>query len=281
MFQKLTDLPTGIVGLKAVGRVTKHDYETAIEPLLDEARRDERRLRVLCQLGPEFEGLTASAAWKDAKLGLHSLQLIEGCAVMTDKRWVEAPTRLAAFVASFPARVFSNGERAQAVDWLASLPGPSHLSHTLVGDDGVILVKLTGPLRASDFDDLSRTADAWIEAYGALQAIVVHTRVFPGWEDLGSVARHFRFLRDHHKKVQRVAIAADGFLAAVVPRIACHFVKAEVKPFSYSALDAAMAWATARNRPEGGRAAPMDPERPILPASSATDRSGPDTRRPS
>ena len=53
-------------------------------PLLDEARREGRRIRFLYQVGPEFEGFTPAAAWEDAKIGLHSVRLFDGCAVVTD-----------------------------------------------------------------------------------------------------------------------------------------------------------------------------------------------------
>jgi stage II sporulation SpoAA-like protein len=56
--------------------------------------------------------------------------------------------------------------------------------------------------------------------------------------------RHVQFVRDHHRKVKRIALAADGKLAGVAPRIAEHFVSAEIKSFGYDHLDAAVAWAS-------------------------------------
>ena len=57
MLERLTDLPQGIDGLKAIGKVSKDDYVRVVEPLLDEARREGRRIRFLYQFG-----ITASAA---------------------------------------------------------------------------------------------------------------------------------------------------------------------------------------------------------------------------
>jgi hypothetical protein len=246
MLEKLTDLPSGTVGLRAVGRVTKEDYETSVEPLLAEARRDNRRIRFLYQLGPEFEGVTPSAAWEDAKLGLRSMRLFEGCAVVTDVDWIRESTKVAGYLMPCPVRAFPNRERGAAIDWLAALPGANGLSHHLQSDKGVIVVKITGPLRAQDFDALGMTADAWIEEHGSLQGIVLHTRAFPGWENLGSLIRHVQFVRDHHTKVRRVALVTDGAFADVAPRITQHFVKAELKAFPYDQLEVATAWAATR-----------------------------------
>jgi len=51
------------------------------------------------------------------------------------------------------------------------------------------------------------------------------------------------FVRDHHRAVERVALAADSKLASLAPHLAEHFVQAEVKDFGFDELDAAVAWA--------------------------------------
>jgi hypothetical protein len=43
--------------------------------------------------------------------------------------------------------------------------------------------------------------------------------------------------------VRRVALASDSKLADVAPKLAEHFVQAEVRRFGYDELDAAIAWA--------------------------------------
>jgi hypothetical protein len=72
---------------------------------------------------------------------------------------------------------------------------------------------------------------------------VIHARAFPGLENLGALVRHVRFVRDYHRHVSRIALAADSKLASVAPRIAEHFVQAEVKVFGYEELEKAIAWA--------------------------------------
>jgi hypothetical protein len=244
MLEELKDMPQGIDGLKAVGKLSKEDYEKVMVPLLDGARREGRRLRLLYQLGPEFEGFTASAAWEDARVGIHYMRLFDACAVVTDLGWVREATKLARFLLPCPVGVFANQERDKATDWLRSLPQVAAITFRLLPDAGVIVVEVTRALRAQDFDALALTADTWIDAHGSLGGLVIHARKFPGWENFGGLLRHVRFVRDHHRKVERVALAVDGELAALAPRIGEHFVKAEVKSFGYSELDAAIAWAS-------------------------------------
>jgi len=246
MLERLKDLPRGIEGLKAVGTLSKEDYERTFEPLLDDARREGKRLRLLYQLGPDFDGFTAGAAWEDAKLGLRSLRLFDGCAIVTDTAWIREATRFAGFMMPCPVKTFTMAERDRAVEWLRSLPEGTAATHRLLPDLGVIVVEVKQALRSQDFDALALTADAWIEAHGDLRGLVIHTREFPGWENLGSLLRHVEFVRDHHRHVGRIALVADTKLASLAPRLAEHFIKAEVKTFGYDDLDKAIAWAGAR-----------------------------------
>ena len=248
MLEPLKNLPPGISGLKAVGTLTRNDYETVLEPLLEDARREGRHLRFLYELGPEFEGVTPGAAWEDAKVGLRSLSLFEGCAIVSDADWISRVTRFAGFLMPCPVRVFPTSERAEAVRWLQSLP-EAGASHRLLPELGVIVVEVTGALRAHDFDSLALTADSWIEAHGDLQGVVIHAREFPGWENLGGLLRHLRFVRDHHRKVKRIALASEGKLFKLAPRLGEHFVEAKVKTFGYEELDGAIAWAGTKEAP--------------------------------
>lgn len=243
MLEKLEDLPAGIIGLKAVGKVTREDYENVFEPLLDDARREGGRIRLLYELGKEFDRYTPSAAWEDAKLGLHSMRIFDGCAIVTDVAWIREATRLVGFILPCPVHVFSNEEREKAIKWLATLPEGAATSHRLLPESGVIVVEISAPLRAADFDAIALTADTWIEAHGSLHGIVIHAREFPGWENLGGFFRHMRFIRNHQQKVTRVALATDSKMATLAPRFAEHFVKAELKAFPCDALESAIAWA--------------------------------------
>jgi SpoIIAA-like len=255
MLEKLKDLPRGIDGVRAVGTVSRDDYEQVFAPLLDEARRAGRRIRFLYQFGSEFQGFTPGAAWEDAKIGLRSMRLFDGCAIVSDIGWARESARLIGFLVPCPVQVFANQKLGEAIEWLRSLPEGAAISHHLLPEVGVIVVEVKEALRAQDFDALAVTADTWIETHGDLQGIVIHAREFPGWENLGSFLRHVRFVRDRHRKVQRVALAADSQLAHLAPRIAEHFVQAEVKGFGYDDLEKAIAWAGTPGAPSDGASA--------------------------
>jgi SpoIIAA-like len=173
MIEIMKDIPPGIVAVRSVGVLTKQDYDEVVVPLLEEATRTGRRIRCLCQVGPEFRGLTPSAAWEDVRLGLQAMRLFEACAVVSDLAWVRESSRLAAFFMPCPVQVFGEHEREQAIKWLGSMPERLGIEHRLIADSGVVVVEVSQPLRAPDFDTLGETVDAWLDTHERLQGLVL------------------------------------------------------------------------------------------------------------
>jgi hypothetical protein len=64
----------------------------------------------------------------------------------------------------------------------------------------------------------------------------------PGWQGLGDVIVHFRFIRNHHHAIEKIALVTDAKVAEIFPAIANHFVKAEVRHLEFGAFDEALAW---------------------------------------
>jgi hypothetical protein len=244
MIEVMTDVPPGIFAVRSVGTLTKGDYDAVVVPLLEEATRTGRRIRCLCEVGPEFHGLTPSAAWEDVRLGLRALRLFEACAVVSDLGWIRESSRLAAFFMPCPVQVFGEHERAEAIKWLSSMPERPGIEHRMIPESGVVVVEVSQPLRAPDFEALGATVDSWLDTHERLQGLVLHARAFPGWENIGGLVRHIRFVRDHHRKIRRVALVLDGPLGALAPQLAEHFVRAEVRGFPDDRLDDAVAWAS-------------------------------------
>ena len=133
----------------------------------------------------------------------------------------------------------------------ACLPEAAATSHHVLPDQGVLVVEIHEALRPRDFEELSRTADAWIQDHGELQGLVVHTRKFPGWENLESLFRHVRFVRNHQHHIKRIALSTDSALANVAPKIAGLFVDPEIQKFPYDALASSIAWAAGEQTEKG------------------------------
>lgn len=98
-------------------------------------------------------------------------------------------------------------------------------------------------VQKGDFEELARIVDPFIEKTGGLNGLVIEARDFQGWEDFSAMIEHFRFIRNHHRQVARVALVTDSRLAEIVERIGSHFVSAQVRRFPAGQATVAEAWA--------------------------------------
>jgi hypothetical protein len=57
-----------------------------------------------------------------------------------------------------------------------------------------------------------RRYDPYTATGGAFIGIIIEAQEFPGWESIRAMAAHFRFVRDHHKQVKRVALVTNSAL---------------------------------------------------------------------
>lgn len=109
-------------------------------------------------------------------------------------------------------------------------------------DAGIVTVTPEAPLNEQDFTLLANEVDPYIEKEGHLNGLVIQIESFPGWEDFAGLLSHLKFVREHHKKIEKVAAVSDGKIVSIMPRIVDHFVNAKVKYFPNESLDEAIAW---------------------------------------
>ncbi|MEZ4273357.1 MAG: STAS/SEC14 domain-containing protein [Myxococcota bacterium] len=250
MIERIEGLPEGIDGIRASGKVTKEDYEKAVTPLLEGARRSGRRVRLLYQMDADLGSFTPGAALEDARIGIKYLRNIERCAVVSDATWLRETLRVIGALLPCPVKTFRGSERDMAIEWLDSPAEGAHKNFSLKEDVGVLILEPKNPLRREDFDAIAMTVDPWLETHKQLNGILIHTKNFSGWDNFGSMIRHFDFVRDHHRKVKRVALVTDSRLAQLIPIFADHFVAAELKKFADGEFAQALDWVSASSPQE-------------------------------
>ncbi|MGI5132796.1 STAS/SEC14 domain-containing protein [Pseudonocardia sp. CA-107938] len=242
MIEIMSGLPDGITGVRCAGKLTREDYDTVVLPLVDDALRDGRTLRALVEV-ESYDGITPSAAFEDINLGLRALGVWAACALVTDVAWVREVTPFMAFLMPFPVRVFPLADREQAVQWLLEAPAGASLTHRVLPDAGVVVVEASGPIGVADVESLATVVDGWLAEHPTLHGLVVHAPTVPGWENVGGLTRHLRFVLAHHRRIEKVALAVDGTAAGIGAAVAGRVLHAEVRRFPFSDIDAAVAWA--------------------------------------
>ena len=109
-------------------------------------------------------------------------------------------------------------------------------------DAGIVTVTPSTPLNENDFSVLASEVDPYIEEEGKLNGLIIEVESFPGWENFAGLISHLKFIREHHKKIEKVAAVSDGKIVSIMPQIVDHFVNAKVKYFPYESLDEAILW---------------------------------------
>jgi hypothetical protein len=242
MIERIEGLPAGVDGVRCNGKLTREDYDAVVVPLLEEVQREQRRLRCLVEMDG-FDGTTPGAAFEDVRLGLRAMGSFDGCAVVSSLPWVGEVLRFVGFLLPYPVRVFPTDRRDEAIAWLTSLSGGPGITHRVLADTGVVVVEVAEPLRVQDVEALATVVDGWLTERPRLHGLVVHARAFPGWENVGGLVRHLRFVVGHHRHVDRIALAVDGPLAAMAATLAEVVAHPQVRRFDHDELDAAIAWA--------------------------------------
>lgn len=115
-------MPEGTLGYRLWGRVTRKDYK-AILPRLQEAVDRGAEMRFLCQLGPEWEGMTGGAIWEDVKADV-KFELFQHAkwhriAVVSDLEWVRRLMELLGRVAPGEVKLFPLEQLDEAKAWVA------------------------------------------------------------------------------------------------------------------------------------------------------------------
>ena len=125
----------------------------------------------------------------------------------------------------------------------------------LLRDQGILILSPDGPLEKGDFERLSQEIDPFIVSNGKLTGLMICAKAFPGWESFGALVSHLRFVKDHHRKIDRIAAVTDSEFLKIMPHIAKHFVSAEIRQFPSDERTQALAWIDA----DGSRYDQMSP----------------------
>lgn len=121
MIERMDDVPAGVIGLRASGKLTKEDYREVLEPALKEAM-DSGEARVLFVL-TDFDGLEPGAWLDDVKTGLRvelgNRKAWRRLAVVTDVDWVGKAMQLFAWAMPGELEVYDLDELEEAKAWAA------------------------------------------------------------------------------------------------------------------------------------------------------------------
>jgi hypothetical protein len=116
------------------------------------------------------------------------------------------------------------------------------LEYKVLIPEGIAVLRPNGALTKADFDGLSKFIDAYLSKHKVLHGLVIHAKAFPGWDSFAGLISHIRFIKNHHQKVQKIALVTDSRIINAAEVFMKHFVSAQVKQFAYADYIVALAW---------------------------------------
>jgi hypothetical protein len=117
MIKELTDMPEGVIGFEASGKLQAEDYRDVLLPALERAaKHGEVRFVIVLR---DFGGMTTSAVWQDLKIGFDHLRAWKRIALVTDIEWARHMTSFFGWMTPGQTKTFSIAERAEALEWVA------------------------------------------------------------------------------------------------------------------------------------------------------------------
>ena len=116
------------------------------------------------------------------------------------------------------------------------------ITFELLSGAGVLVVEPKGALSAEHFRDISERIDPYIREKGKLSGLLIDAASFPGWDSFGALIEHFKFVYDHHRNIDRVAIVTDDAFLKIAPTIAQHFAHPEIRVFASRERVKALEW---------------------------------------
>jgi hypothetical protein len=240
MIEEIAGLPEGTLGFKISGDVTGGDYDNVLTPAIDKAIEKFDRIRILAQVGPDFEGYSNDAIWDEAKLGLRHWRGFERVAVVTDVGWIQMGVKAMAFILPCPVQLFAIGELDDAKRWLSESLGSIQVDRE--GD--VVTARLLGTLDPGAYDGLNEEIDT-VMSHAEHVRLLLDLREFDGWSDLSALGDHLSLVRAHYRVPERIAIVGDKAWQNMAGKIMARFVNAQTMFFDSDDYEGAVAWIAA------------------------------------
>jgi len=108
-------------------------------------------------------------------------------------------------------------------------------------DDAILKIKISGKLEEEDFTRIAPQVDELITTHGSIKLLLDAT-AFNGWADMQAARKHFTFVRDHQRKIKRIALIAGYAWQHWVAGIVSAFVHPDIKVFDSGKQMEAEAW---------------------------------------
>lgn len=243
MLTVIEGLPDHVIGIRITDKLRAEDYETQLIPLVNEKLEKHAKLDLLCCIEGDWKGMEAGAVWQDLRLGLGRIGHWARMAIVSDITWLENAIRIFRLFSPGELRHFGGNEYAVAKDWVCEVER-ARIDIELDGDAGILLLEPAADIAMSedDFEAVGKAINHYLQDHDRLRGILIHSRQFPGWQSVGALFAHLKFVNAVHDKISNIALVTNSPLGTFADHVLDPLMLAKVRKFDYDQRDEAMNW---------------------------------------
>lgn len=119
MIQYMDDLPSNIVGFKAIGEINESDFEDTVMPKVKELIERTDKLNYLLVLETSVTNFTLGAWMKDVTMGIKHLTKWNRAAIVSDVDAIRKFTDFFSYLMPGEFKGFEHKDLQVAIDWVA------------------------------------------------------------------------------------------------------------------------------------------------------------------
>ena len=243
MLTIIEGLPDHVIGIRITDKLRAGDYETQLIPLVNGKLENHQKLDLLCCIEGEWKGMEAGAVWQDLRLGLGKIGHWARMAVVTDIKWMENVIKLFRLFSPGELRHFNSADYEVAKAWVCETER-ARIDIELDADAGILVLEPVADkaLSEDDFEAVGKTISNYLKEHDRLRGILIHSRQFPGWQSVGALFAHLKFVNAVHDKIGKIALVTNSPMGTFANHVLDPLMLAKVRKFDYDQRDAAMSW---------------------------------------
>lgn len=119
MLEALREVPEGVIGFEATGKLHASDYTDVLQPAIEDMLDRGEDVRIVLVF-ESWDGLSGGALWEDLKMGVGHLSRWKRIALVTDLEWMTHLTALFGWMTPGELKRFPVAERDDAIAWAAA-----------------------------------------------------------------------------------------------------------------------------------------------------------------
>ncbi|QVI26271.1 STAS/SEC14 domain-containing protein [Mycolicibacterium neoaurum] len=121
MIEILTDMPTGVTGIRVSGRISGEELRE-FQPVMEDLGKS-AEIRIVEVIDQDYDGFGPGGLTEDLKMGfgalLHHHSAFKRIAVVSDKDWVRHTMHAIGWMVPGELAVFGGDELDRAAEWAA------------------------------------------------------------------------------------------------------------------------------------------------------------------